>query len=124
MPKNKILIIDDEPELVEAITVRLKASGYEIISAYDGQQGLDKAEKIKPDLILLDLIMPKKNGYEVCKNLKTNSSTRDIPILIFTASGQHDLEKKCIAAGACAVIIKPFETAELLELINKFLQGG
>lgn len=121
---KKILVIDDEPELVKAITVRLKASGYKIIPAYDGQQGLDIAKKIKTDLILLDLIMPKKNGYEVCKDLKSNPRTKDIPILIFTASGQHDMEQECMAAGAGAVVMKPFETAALLELMNKFLQRG
>jgi DNA-binding response OmpR family regulator len=120
---KKILVIDDEPELVKAITVRLQASGYEVIFAYDGQEGIDKAEEIKPDLILLDIIMPKKDGWEVCKNLKSNPTTKGIPILICTASGQRDLEKRCTAAGADEVIKKPFETAELLELVNKLLRG-
>jgi len=124
MSKKRILIIDDEPELVKAITVRFKASGYEVISADDGQQGLDKAEEIKPDLILLDIIMPKKDGYEVCKNLKSKPKTKDIPILILTAAGQQGLKKRCMEAGADEVIKKPFETTELLELVNKFLQGG
>lgn len=120
---KKILVIDDEPELVKAITVRLQASGYEVIFAYDGQEGIDKAEEIKPDLILLDIIMPKKDGWEVCKNLKSNPKTKDIPILICTASGEQNLEKRCMAVGADAVIKKPFETAELLELVNKLLRG-
>lgn len=123
MPK-KILVIDDEPELVKAITIRLKASGYEVIPAPDGQEGVDKAQEFRPDLILLDIIMPKIDGYEVCKTLKTNPKTKNIPIVIFTASGQRDLEKRCMAVGADAVIKKPFETTELLELVNKFLQGG
>jgi len=120
---KKILVIDDEPELVKAATVRLQASGYEVISAYDGQEGIGKAKEGKPDLILLDIIMPKKDGYEVCKNLKSNPKTRDIPIIIFTASGQEGLEKKCMAIGASAMIRKPFETAELLELVDKLLRG-
>jgi len=123
MPK-KILVIDDEPELVKVITIRFKASGYEVIPASDGQEGVDKAQEFSPDMILLDIIMPKIDGYEVCKTLKTNPKTKNTPIVIFTASGQRDLEKRCMAVGADAVIKKPFETTELLELVNKFLQGG
>lgn len=119
---KKILVIDDEPELVKAITVRFKARGYEVIPAYDGQEGIDKAGEIKPDLILLDIIMPKLDGYEVCKKLKGNLETKGIPIIIFTASGQRDLEKKCMSAGAEDVIMKPFDTTELLELVNKLLK--
>lgn len=123
MPK-KILVIDDESELVKAITIRFKASGYEVISASDGEKGVDKAKSFKVDLILLDIIMPRMDGYEVCKTLKTDPKTKDIPIVIFTAAGQRDLEERCMAAGAAAVIKKPFETTDLLELVNKFLQGG
>ena len=123
MPK-KILLIDDEPELVKAITIRFKASGYEVIPASDGQEGVDKAQGCKADLILLDIIMPRMDGYEVCKTLKADPKTKNIPIVIFTAAGQRDLEERCMAAGADAVIKKPFETTELLELVKKFLQGG
>ncbi len=67
--------------------------------------------------------MPKMDGYEVCKRLKTNPDTKGIPILIFTVSGQRDLEQKCILAGANVVIMKPFEATELLESVNKLLKG-
>ena len=119
---KKILVIDDEPELVKAITIRFKASGYEVTPAYDGQEGVNKAGEIKPDLILLDVIMPKMDGYEVCKRLKAVPETKDIPIIIFTASGQRDLERKCLAVGAKGVIMKPFEATELLELVDKLLK--
>lgn len=120
---KKILLIDDEPELVRAVTVRFKASGYEVIPAFDGQEGIDKAQEFKPDLVLLDIVMPEMDGYEVCKRLKSNPDTKDIPILIFTAYDQRDLEQKCILAGANVIIMKPFETDELLESVNKFLKG-
>ncbi len=120
MPK-KILVIDDEPELVKAITIRFKAIGYEVLPVSDGQKGVDKAQEFRPDLILLDIIMPKIDGYEVCKKLKANPKTKNIPIVIFTASGQRDLEERCMAVGADAVIKKPFETTELLELVKKYL---
>lgn len=118
---KKILVIDDEPELVKAVTIRLKAGGYETIFACDGEEGLTKAEEDNPDLILLDIIMPGEDGYEVCKNLKSNSKTKNIPIIIFTASGQENLEERCMTVGADAMIKKPFETAELLKLVDKFL---
>ena len=119
---KKILVIDDELELVKAITIRFKASGYEVVPAFDGQEGVDKAGEVKPDLILLDIVMPKMDGYQVCKKLKGNPETKDIPIIIFTASGQQDLEKRCMAVGAKGVIMKPFEATELLELVNKLLK--
>ena len=125
MAKKRILVIDDEPELVKAITIRLEASGYEVIPAFDGQQGLDKAGGIKPDLILLDIVMPKMDGYEVCRKLKSNPETKGIPIIIFTASaavGPEKLEKRRISVGAEGIIKKPFEPAELLEMVNKLLK--
>jgi DNA-binding response OmpR family regulator len=123
---SKILIIDDEPELVKAIEVRLKANGYEVETAYDGEQGIKKAEEFRPDLIILDIVMPKLNGYEVCKILKSKQDTRNIPILVLTASQQRELEKKCLALGAKVALMKPFETEELLLLVKQLLgnQGG
>lgn len=118
---KKILIIDDESELVKAMTIRFKANGYEVITVSDGSVGVDKAGEIKPDLILLDIVMPKMDGHEVCKKLKGNLQTKDIPIVIFTASDQWDLEKKCMSAGATAVFRKPLEGTKVLELINKLL---
>ena len=119
------MLIDDEPELVKAVEVRLKASGYGVEVAYDGLAGIAKAEETKPDLILLDIVMPKMDGYEVCKRLKGNPKTKGIPIIVFTASvaaGQQELEKKCMSAGANGAIAKPFETNELLNMINDVLK--
>lgn len=123
---SKILIIDDEPELVKAIEVRLRASGYQVEVAYDGEEGVKKTIEFKPDLIILDIVMPKMSGYEVCKILKSNEETRDIPILVLTASQQRELEKKCFSLGAKVALMKPFETEELLLLVRQLLgnQGG
>ncbi|OQX82697.1 MAG: hypothetical protein B6D53_03970 [Candidatus Omnitrophica bacterium 4484_49] len=123
---SKILIVDDEPELVKAIEVRLRASGYHVEVAYDGEEGVKKAREFNPDLIILDIVMPRLNGYEVCKILKSNADTRNIPILILTASQQREMEKKCLALGANIALMKPFETEELLLLVNQLLenQGG
>lgn len=121
MPK-KILIIDDEPELVKAVEVRLKTRGYEVEVAHDGLAGIEKTKKVKPDLILLDIIMPKMDGYEVCKKLMADPETEEIPIIIFSASQQRDLEEKCKEVGVTDFIMKPFETEDLLNMVNKLLR--
>jgi len=118
---KKVLVIDDEHDLARAVELRLKATGYETEVAHDGVAGVDKAKKTKPNMILLDLVMPKMDGFEVCKSLKSDPETKDIPILIFTAFGQKKLEEKCKAAGAVATILKPFETNDLLNMINQIL---
>jgi DNA-binding response OmpR family regulator len=119
---KKILVIDDEPELVKAIEIRLKANGYQVIFAYDGEEGIQKAFLEKPDLIILDIIMPKMNGFEVCQILKGDEKSKEIPILILTASQQRELERKCLEAGASAALMKPFEADELLVLVDELLK--
>ncbi|MEW6101254.1 MAG: response regulator [Candidatus Omnitrophota bacterium] len=121
MIKKKILFIEDEPDQVMMIQIRLEASGLEMICASDGQEGLLKAKKENPDLILLDLLLPKMNGYEVCKELKQDSLTRKIPIIIITGSGTKDIEEKCLAAGADACIKKPYDSKELVARIKSLL---
>lgn len=120
---KKILIIDDEPELVKAVQIRLVASGYEAEVAYDGTSGIDKVKEVKPDLILLDIIMPKMDGYEVCKKLMADPETKEIPITIFTASQERSLEAKCRKLGITDFITKPFETTDLLNMVNEILKG-
>lgn len=120
MPK-KIFIIDDEMDLVETLSFRLKASGYDVDSASNGKTGLEKIEVEKPDLILLDLMMPGIDGYEVCKRLKDNKDLKKIPVIMLTAKGQDsdvDLGK---SMGADDYITKPFEASELMEKIKNFL---
>ena len=95
---SKILVVDDEPELVKAIEIRLRASGYQVEVAYDGEEGIKKAMEFKPDLIILDIVMPKISGYEVCKILKSNEETRHIPILIFNISGRSNVLRKSYKA--------------------------
>ena len=81
----KILIVDDDPDLVEAVSIILESKGYTVAAAYDGVEGLDKVKSEKPDLIVLDVMMPKKDGYEVCKELKADEQYHSIPILLLTA---------------------------------------
>jgi len=121
---KKILVIEDESEQVLAVKIRLEAGGYELISAINGEEGLNKACECKPDLILLDIFLPKMNGYQVCKRLKENPDTSNIPVLMITASGERELEKKCLAAGAEGVISKPYEVKDLLAKVQALLLDG
>lgn len=118
----KILVIDDERELVKAVEVRLKASGYQMVSAYDGPEGLEKARQVIPDIILLDIVMPTMNGYEVCMELMKDPTTKDIPIVVISASQQSELETKCRELGITHFITKPFETTDLTNMIYEIIK--
>ncbi len=119
---KKILVIDDEKDLVETVTYRLQANGYEVISAYDGQEGLNKAQKEKPDLIILDLMLPKMDGYRVCGLLKGDSRYNKIPIILFTARAQESDKKMGDEVGGDAYITKPFDPPALLAKIKELLK--
>lgn len=120
---KKILIIEDEVELVDMVVMRLEANGYEVMSANDGEAGLDAVKKNKPDLILLDLMLPKIDGYQVCRILKSDNRFEDIPIIMFTARAQESEMKKGMALGADAYITKPFEPPVLIAKIKELLKG-
>ena len=119
---KKILFIDDEPDLVMLMQTRLVSYGYKMLSAFDGEEGLKIAQEENPDLILLDKIMPKMDGLEVCQRLKSDPKTKDIPIIIVSASGGKDLPERCLAAGADDLIIKPFDAEDLLAKIKALLK--
>ena len=121
MKKNKILLIEDEPDQIEMIKMRLEANGFVVIFAQDGSDGLKKAAEEKPDLIILDIIMPYMDGFQVCKALQQEESTKSIPILILTASGRKDVEDKCIDCGARCVLKKPYDSKELIFKINSLI---
>ena len=118
---KKILVIDDEPRLLKAITIRLKASGYEVITGQDGAEGLEKAKSLNPDLIVLDILMPKMDGYEVCRLLKFDEKYKSIPVIMLTAKAQ-DIDKAMgKKVGADDYITKPFETQDLVDKVKKHL---
>jgi len=119
--KKKILIVDDESDIVELLSLRLESEGFEVISAGDGYTALDKARKDKPDLIILDLMLPKINGYKVCRILKFDEKHKGIPIIIFTARGQDQDKQLGKEVGADAYLVKPFEPQILMKTINKLL---
>ena len=120
-PKGTILIVDDEIQLVEMVKMRLEAAGYEIIAAYDGQDGFDKAKRDKPDLIVLDLMLPKMDGYKVCGLLKNDARYSTIPIIMFTARAQEEDASLGKDLGAEEYITKPFDPRALLSKIKGLL---
>lgn len=119
---KKILLIEDEKDMVYAVTLQLESSGYKIITALDGQEGLKRARMEKPDLIILDLMLPKMDGYKVCGLLKADIRYNKIPIIMFTARAQESDKKMGEEAGADAYITKPFDPQALLTKIEELLK--
>ena len=122
--KTRILLVDDEPDLVQMVSVRLKAAGYEVSMAYDGQETLEKVKESPPDLIILDLMLPKLDGYKVCRLLKLDERTRGIPILIFTARAQVEDVTLATECGANMYLTKPFEAKVLLGKLQELLAAA
>ncbi|MFH1387282.1 MAG: response regulator [bacterium] len=119
--KKTILLIDDESDIIMVTTVRLENAGYQVLTAKDGEDGLSMAKKAKPDLILLDLLLPKMRGEEVCKILKSDPEFKQIPIILFTASQAGKVEDVAKNTGADSYILKPFESDTLMAKIKEFL---
>ena len=121
MAKNKILVIDDEPEVVELLKKRLERVGYQVITATDGMGGFKKACEQKPDLILLDIIMPEVDGLTVLRRLRAEEATCEIPVIMVTAKGRTDSMFEAQRYRATDYIIKPFQWSELLRFIKRYL---
>lgn len=119
---KRILVVDDQPDNVFILQDRLEQQGFEVLSAYDGQSGIDKARDEQPDLILLDVMMPGMSGFEVCREIVQNELTKNIPIILVTAlTGSEDI-KEGLQAGAFDYIKKPFNKIELIARINSALK--
>ncbi len=121
---TKILIVDDEKDIVETLAFMLKQKGFEIITAYDGEEGLKLAKEANPDLIILDVMMPKINGYKICRLLKFDSKYKNIPIIMVTARGQAQDVAIGEETGADEYITKPFEFNDLFECIDKYTKAA
>ncbi len=113
MEKNKILVVDDEIDNVVLLEKRLKALGYDVVSAYDGEMAIEKAFTENPDLVLLDIMMPKKDGFEVLKILRENTKTKNLPVIMLTAKAEVSDKVKGLETGAIDYVTKPFDFKEL-----------
>jgi len=118
---KKILIADDHSEVVELVRVTLERGDYEIVDASNGKEALKKVRLEKPDLVLLDVVMPKMDGFEVCRKLKKDPQTKEIPIIILTAKAQEVDKEKGREVGASDYITKPFSPSALLTKIEEIL---
>ena len=121
MDKKRILIVDDEKDIVESVQFRLESEGFQCLTAYDGEQALFKAKKENPDLILLDIVLPKINGYKIARLLKFDESYKNIPIIMLTARTQKTDITLGEETGADEYVTKPFEMEMLVDLIKKYL---
>jgi two-component system alkaline phosphatase synthesis response regulator PhoP len=122
-PLPKILIADDDPQGVELLEAYLSGSDYEIQTAADGQETMRKVQEWKPDLILLDIMMPKLSGFEVCKRIKSNPATSDMVILMITALDQHSDVERAVEAGTNDFLTKPINKTELLLRVRAALKS-
>ena len=125
MGKKYVLIVDDDPDLVETVGMMLESKGFEVGKAYDGVEGEESIAKRRPDVLVLDVMMPRKNGYVLCAELKKNKETRDIPIILLTAVGEAVPTTTYSHADGMSTeaddyIPKPVETEVLVESIARF----
>lgn len=122
MSTKTVLIADDEVDIVETVKFMLESEGFDVLTAFDGEEALKIARTAIPDIILLDVMMPKINGYKVSRLLKFDKKFQNIPILMITARSQEEDRSIGEETGADEYITKPFEISEVIDLINKYLQ--
>ena len=122
--KSKVLVVDDEPEAVELVAFNLKGAGYEVATASDGAEALNKARRIQPNLVILDVMMPEIDGMEVCKLLRRDPATSGIPIIMLTAKASEVDRVLGLELGADDYVVKPFSPRELVLRVKKLLDRG
>ncbi|HIP92144.1 MAG TPA: response regulator [Thermotoga sp.] len=118
MPKM-ILLVDDSDVLRKITSFNLKKQGYEVVEARDGIEALEKLEELKPDLMILDIMMPRLDGFNVLKKMQENDEWKDIPVIVLTAKGGEEDEELALSLGAKKVMTKPFSPIQLLEEVRK-----
>jgi DNA-binding response OmpR family regulator len=120
---KRILIADDEPNIVLSLEFLLKQAGFETLTASDGEQALEAVAQHRPDLVLLDVMMPRKDGYEVCQALRADPANQDLRIVMLTAKGRDVEQEKGLSLGADDYVTKPFATREVVNKIRELLGG-
>jgi DNA-binding response OmpR family regulator len=119
---KKILIADDEPNIVISLEFLLKREGYDVVVAHNGAEALEQVRVERPDLAILDVMMPARNGFEVCQDLRQDPEFRDLRIMMLTAKGRDTEVSKGLALGADVYMTKPFSTRELLAKVKALLE--
>ncbi|MBC8366589.1 response regulator [bacterium] len=121
MFQGKVLVVDDEVYILHILDFSLGAEGFDVITAADGEQALARARSERPDLIVMDIMMPRLDGYETCKRLKSDPATKDIPVLLLTARGREEDRKRGMEAGANDYMTKPFSPNKLIGRVSEML---
>lgn len=121
MPNEMILVVDDSPTEQRIVAAALTRQGYRVITAADGDEAIDKAARERPSLIVLDVVMPRKNGFQVCRHLKTTEATRTIKVLLLTGKDQDSDRFWGLKQGADGYLTKPFDDTELLAHVAKLV---
>ena len=124
MRKGRVLIVDDEPHIVLSLEFLLQRAGYETTVADDGEQAIELVRSLRPDVVLLDVMMPKRNGYEVCQAVKADPATRNTPIIMLSAKGQETEVLRGLEIGAASYVTKPFGNTEILDAIRAAVEIG
>jgi len=119
--KRRVLVVDDEPNIAKIVKKQLEVSGYDVIVAGDGEMALTKVREEHPEVILLDVMLPKRNGYEVLGILKQDEQLRHIPVMMLTARAQQQDQQASLEHGADAYLAKPFQLEELVEQVKALL---
>ena len=117
--EKRILIADDDPVILRLIQVNLELEGYQVILANNGQEAVDTALKESPDLVILDIMMPRLDGYQACEQLKASDVTKDIPVIFLSAKAQQGDIEKGKSFGVADYLTKPFDPSELLEVVER-----
>ena len=120
---RKILVVDDERHIVRLVQVNLEKVGYQVVTAYDGVEALEQVAKETPDMVILDVMMPRMDGFEVLKKLQADAKTRDIPVIMLTAKAQDADIFRGWSSGVDAYLTKPFNPMELLAFVKRIFQA-
>ncbi len=120
---KKILAVDDERHIVRLVQVNLQRAGYEVVTAYDGKEALEKVESERPDLVVLDVMMPYMDGFSVLQELRKNPVTRDIPVIMLTAKAQDADVFRGWSSGVDCYLTKPFNPLELISFVKRILSS-
>ena len=118
---KKVLVCDDEPYIVESVSYVVRKAGYEVVVAEDGLEALNAVKREKPDLVFLDIMMPKVSGYEVCRQLKEDPTTKSAYVVMLTARGQEEDERRALEMGADEFMTKPFSPRKMRAKLDEIL---
>ena len=117
----RILVVDDEPHIVQILRFTLEKAGYHVYTAENGQVALERIEELEPNLVILDIMMPKLDGYETCRMIKKDPATKNIPVILLTAKGREVDQKLGREVGASDYMTKPFSPSKLIERVQAIL---